>query len=104
MIRKGYYGGISPRLGRCGGSSPMLTKCNCLAGSRVQSASTRCWGGLSLYSLRQEPAPVRGVSLISRYTNYSIIIVKLYNINLTYFVSSFTIIIIILYSVPIIKS
>ena len=33
MIRKDYYAGTSPRLGRCGGNSPRLTKCNCLAGS-----------------------------------------------------------------------
>ena len=60
MIRKGCYEGTSPRLGRCGGNSPMLTKCNCLAGSRVQPAPTRCWGGLGSYGLRQEPAPERG--------------------------------------------
>ena len=59
MIRKGCCAGISPRLGRYGGNSPMLTKCNCLAGCRVQSAPTRYWGGLGSYGLRQEPAPER---------------------------------------------
>ena len=41
MIRKDYYAGTSPRLGRCEGNSPMLTKCNCLASYRVQPALTR---------------------------------------------------------------
>ena len=41
MIRKGYYAGTSPRLGRRGGISPRLIKCNCLAGYRVQPAPTR---------------------------------------------------------------
>ena len=44
----------------CGGNSPRLTKCNCLAGYRVQPAPTRYRGGLGLPSLRQEPAPVLG--------------------------------------------
>ena len=60
MIRKGCYGGTSPRLGRCVGNSPRLTKCNCLAGCRVQPAPTRCRGGLGSPSLRQEPAPPLG--------------------------------------------
>ena len=33
--------GNSPRLGRYGGNSARLTKCNCLAGYRVQPAPTR---------------------------------------------------------------
>ena len=59
MIRKSCYAGTSPRLGRCGGISPRLTKCNCLAGCRVQPAPTRCRGGLGSPSLRQQPAPTR---------------------------------------------
>ena len=42
--------------------------------------------------------------LINKYTSYSIVIVKLYNINLAYFVSLSTIIIIILYRVSITRS
>ena len=52
MIRKGCCEGISPRLGRYGGNSPRLTKCNCLAGCRVQPASTRYRGELGSPSLR----------------------------------------------------
>ena len=50
----------SPRLGRCGGNSARLTKCNCLAGYRVQPAPTRYRGGLGSHSLRQELAPEWG--------------------------------------------
>ena len=34
-IRKDYYAGISPRLGRYEGNSPILIRYNYLAGSRV---------------------------------------------------------------------
>ena len=54
MIRKGYCGGISPRLGRCEGNSPRLTKCNCLAGCRVQPAQPASGAGLG----RVEPKNV----------------------------------------------
>ena len=52
--------GNSPRLGRCGGNSARLTKCNCLAGCRVQPAPTRYRGGLGSPCLRQQPAPLSG--------------------------------------------
>ena len=49
MIRKNYYAVARA----CGGNSPRLTKCNCLAGYRVQPALTRYRGGLSSPYLRQ---------------------------------------------------
>ena len=42
------------------GNSPRLTKCNCLAGYRVQPAPTRYRGGFKFQNPPQ-PAPVRGV-------------------------------------------
>ena len=59
MIRMNCYRATE----RYGGNSPMLTKCNCLAGYRVQPAPTRCWGGFKFQNPPQ-PAPVRGVSIL----------------------------------------
>ena len=90
MIRMNCYRAI----GRCGGNSPMLTKCNSLAGCRVQSASTRCRSGLGLHGLRQQPAPTRPGARRNRYVvsnlyyyyySSSQLINPLYTLTLGYF-------------------
>ena len=48
MIRKNYYAVARAYEG----NSPRLTKCNYLAGYRVQLAPTRYRDGLGLYNLR----------------------------------------------------